>query len=109
MNNKKQDQEIGRYRKKISDQEKKIKMLESDLASAQGGMLEMQMMVDTLLSTITIHHGEKVTDPETGDLLGWRLNVPIFDVGQVKKDYEIHASKDFEKGTYTLGVVPRKN
>ena len=108
MNKKQQDREVGRYRKKIADQEKRVKMLESDLQSAQTGMIEMQMMIDALLSTVVIHHGEKSTDAESGKEIGWRLAVPLFDVAKTRKDYEIHARKDFEQGAYVIGVAPRE-
>lgn len=108
MNKKQHEREIGRYRKKISDQENRMKILESDLQSAQVGMLEMQMMIDALLSTITINYGEKATDAESGKEIGWRLDVPLFDVAQTRKDYEIHARKDFEQDAYVIGVAPRE-
>ncbi|PWL46842.1 MAG: hypothetical protein DBY45_01870 [Clostridiales bacterium] len=108
MNKKQHEREIGRYRKKIFDQENRMKVLESDLQSAQTGMIEMQMMIDALLSTITIHYGEKATDAESGKELGWRLAVPIFDVMDARKNYEIHARKDFEQELYVIGVAPRE-
>ena len=108
MNKKQYEREIGRYRKKIFDQENRMKVLENNLQSAQTGMIEMQMMIDALLSTIVIHHGEKSTDAESGEELGWRLSVPLFDVAQTRKDYEIHARKDFEQGAYVIGVAPRE-
>lgn len=108
MNKKQQDREMGRYRKKIADQEKRIKILESNLQSAQTGMIEMQSMVDALLSTITLHHGEKAIDVESGKEIGWRLTVPIFDVAQIREKYEIHARKDFEQEAYVIGVAPRE-
>lgn len=108
MNKKQHEREIGRYRKKIFDQENRMKIMESDLRSAQTGMIEMQMMIDALLSTIVIHHGEKSTDAESGKEIGWRLAVPIFDVAQTRKDYEIHARKDFEQNAYVIGVASRE-
>lgn len=108
MNKNQHEREIGRYRKKISDQEKHIKILESNLQSTQAGMIEMQMMIDALLSTIVMHHGEKSIDAESGKEIGWRLVVPLFDVAETRKDYEIHARKDFEQDTYVIGVAPRR-
>lgn len=108
MDKKQHEREIGRYRKKIADQEKCIKILEGNLQSTQAGMIEMQMMIDALLSTIVIHHGEKSIDAESGKELGWRLAVPIFDVMDARKNYEIHARKDFEQELYVIGVAPRE-
>ena len=108
MDKKQQEREIGRCQKKIADQEKHIKILESNLQSAQTGMMEMQVMIDALLSTITIHYGERATDAESGKEIGWRLAVPIFDVMDARKNYEIHARKDFEQDAYVIGVAPRE-
>ena len=105
MNKKQHEREVGRYRKKIFDQENRMKVLENNLQSAQTGMIEMQMMIDALLSNIVIHHGEKSTDAKSGEELGWRLSVPLFDVAQTRKDFDIHARKDFEQGTYVIGVA----
>ena len=108
MNKKQHEREIGRYRKKIFDQENRMKVLENNLQSAQTGMIEMQMMIDALLSTIVMHHGEKSIDAESGKEIGWRLAVPLFDVAKTRKDYEIHARKDFEQDAYVIGVAPRE-
>lgn len=105
---KKLTHELGRYRKKVTDQAREIGKLREQLKSADAGNQETQALVDALLTAIVLEHGERVTDPdEPENVLGGRLTVHRFAVQEIRERYEIHARKDAERDLYVLGVVER--
>ena len=102
------ENELGRYQKKVSDQEKVIRKLHGALAEADKGNRETQMLVDAVLTAAVIRLGETAKDPDTGEDIGWRLSLPQFSVREMREKYEIHARRDKEAGEYILGVAERK-
>lgn len=106
---KKLTHELGRYRKKVTDQAREIGKLREQLKSADAGNQETQALVDALLTAIVLEHGERATDPDEPEkVLGGRLAVHRFAVQEIRERYEIHARKDPERDMYVLGVMERK-
>ena len=101
-------EKIEKFQRKIADQKKKIDILKEELDKHQRGSLEIQRMIDALLSTVAIHHGEKAFDDDGKKEIGWRLEIPLFDVDSTLREYEIHARKDTDRGTYVIGVAHRE-
>lgn len=99
--------ELGRYQKKVLDQAKELEALRRSLEAANHGSQETQMLVDALLTCITLAYGEEAKDPDNGEQIGHRLTVPVFSVEEVRSKYEIHARRDEKNGTYILGVIER--
>lgn len=102
------EHELGRYRKKVRDQANELELLRDELEAADYGNRETQALVDALMTAVVLAHGDKATDPDTGEQLGYNLSVPMFSVEEMREKYEIHARADREDGTYTLGVIERE-
>lgn len=101
--------ELGRYRKKVEDQQAQIAGLQRQLEDARLGNQEVQGLVDAVLTAVAIQCGEEVCrDDEAGAAgsLGWRLTLPLFSAEDLRGKYEIHAHRD--EGNYVLGVIPRQ-
>ena len=101
--------ELGRYQKKVADQDKEIKMLRGALEAANGGNRQTQTAVDAILTAVTIRYGTVARDPDDETIeLGWRLSVPMFSIAEMRRKYEIHARRDEEAGLYVMGVAIRE-
>lgn len=102
------EHELGRYRKKVADQAKELSSVRAELEDARAGSLEIQTVVDAVLTAITLEHGTSAADPDAPDnALGWRLEVPMFSVPEMRRKYETHARRDEKAGVYVLGVAER--
>lgn len=97
------EKEIGRRDKKILDQGRELEELRREAAALRKGSAEVQRLVDALLATVVMSCGERATDPDSGEELGWRLQVPGFDVGETLGRYEVHTRRS--KEGYVIGVA----
>lgn len=102
------EKELGKYRKKVTDQDKIIRKLSGELERAHAGAIQLQAATDAVLTAAALAHGEAVQDEESGKSIGWRLRVPLFSIREMRGRYEIHARRDEEEAAYILGVVERK-
>ncbi|MEA4932594.1 MAG: hypothetical protein VB071_03255 [Lawsonibacter sp.] len=102
------EHELGRYQKKVADQGKELQTLQDALEEANVGNQQTQAAVDAVLTAVVLEHGVVAEDPDTGAAMGWRLEVPLFDVRVMRETYEIHARRDKTAGTYVLGVTKRE-
>nr|WP_326184239.1 hypothetical protein [uncultured Oscillibacter sp.] len=102
------EKELGRYRKKASDQEKIIASQHESIMLAHKGAAEIQQGVDAIIAQTALTYGADVTDEETGAYLGKRLALPAFSVDDILARYEIRARKDEKTKEYIVGVVPRE-
>lgn len=100
--------EIGRYMKKINDQEKVIKGLEDLVDTATAANKEAHRAVDAILAQTSVKYGEQVKDDETGDDIGYRLVVPIFSIDDTLGRFEVKARRDVVAGEYIVGVMERR-
>ncbi len=104
------EHELGRYRKKVADDEKEIGRLRGLLAQADRGNRDTQAMVDAILTAVTLKCGEDARDPDDENkVLGKRLILPRFNFLEMRTKYEIHARKDEETDGYIIGVVERSS
>lgn len=104
------EHELGRYRKKVADNEKEIGRLRGLLAQADRGNRDTQAMVDAILTAVTLKCGEDARDPDDeSKVLGKRLILPRFNFLEMRTKYEIHARKDEETDGYIIGVVERSS
>lgn len=104
------EHELGRYRKKVADDEKEIGRLRGLLAQADRGNRDTQAMVDAILTAVTLKCGEDARDPDDeSKVLGKRLILPRFNFLDMRTKYEIHARKDEETDGYIIGVVERSS
>lgn len=103
------EHELGRYKKKVSDQDVVLRKLHNELMDAHKGNQETQAAVDAVLTAVVLGHGVVAEDPdEPGKVLGWRLAVQHFTVNEMREKYEIRTRRDEESDSYVLGVVPRQ-
>lgn len=104
------EHELGRYRKKVADDEKEIGRLRGLLEQADRGNRDTQAMVDAILTAVTLKCGEDARDPDDeSKVLGKRLILPRFNFLDMRTKYEIHARKDEETDSYIIGVVERSS
>lgn len=102
------EHELGRWQKKAADEEKENQRLRTLLEQANEGNRQTQIMVDALLTAVTLRCGEDAIDPDDpGKVLGKRLVLSCFDVLELRRRYEIHTRRDNEKLEYIIGVVER--
>lgn len=101
------EHELGRYRKKVADQAKETEKLRRKAADADAGSAQLQAMVDAVLTAVALEYGLHVTDEASGEELGWRLSLPLVDVAELRRRYEIHARKNGSGGV-TIGVMERE-
>ena len=103
-----QERQLGRYRKKVADMEAELKKARETLQVADGGIDELRRTADGLLAQIAITYGKKVTDEETGEVLGWRLTIDKFSVADVLGKYTVAANYDPLRDKYVVGVFPKE-
>ena len=96
------EHEIGRYRKKVADDAKEKRELKDQLEAFQSGSNQVHMLV-----CMAQTYGVKVTDNETGEELGWRLELAQKPDTQLLQRYEVR-TRAGENGGYTVGVLPRE-
>lgn len=102
--------ELGRWQKKVKDQERQIEALKQRLAAADAGAMEMNNVLTAILSQVAVRYGQPEPDPENpASPLGWRLELPMLGVAETLGKYEQHARRDTAKGLYIIGVVPRRS
>lgn len=101
------EKEIGRYQKKVADQAKENTVLRKRLQDFVDGNAEVNMQVDAILAQVSIIYGEDGEDPDTGEIIGRRLVLPLADLRDVYSRYEVRARKDEAAQRYIIGVVPR--
>lgn len=100
------EHEIGRYRKKVADDAKEMRKLREQLEAFQRGNDQVHMTVNAILIRMAMEYGVRVTDDETGDELGWRLEMQKPDVEMCSR-FEVRTRAN-ENGGYTVGVLPRE-
>lgn len=102
------EKELGRYRKKVSDQQQEINTLRRRLDEAIDGAVETNRALDAILAQAAVRYGERARDEDTGEELGWRLTLPCFSVAGTLAGYEVRARRDEKNREYILGVMERK-
>lgn len=94
--------ELEKLRKKIADQQKLLREKDRLLAGTE----EMQAAVDAILTEIVLEHGVIAKDEESGEELGWRLELHRFDVRQLREKYELRVMRALDG--YRMAVCLRE-
>lgn len=102
------EKELGRYRKKVEDQQKEIDGLKKRQFDDLEGNKQINQAIDAILAQIALKYGELAMDEETGEELGWRLSIPLFSVSETLERYEIRTRRDERMQEYIVGVMERK-
>lgn len=102
------EKELGRYRKKVADQDRIIKGLEDMVETANAGDRQMHMAVDAILAQAAVKYGAPVRDEESGEPLGYRLVLPAFSIEKTLNRFEVRARRDEEAAEYVIGAMERR-
>lgn len=100
--------ELGRYQKKVADQEAIIKRQNKMLETATAGLGELRRATDAILAQAAVHHGETITDDDGKTTLGFRLEVPMVPVAETLAQYEVKARRDAERRVYVIGAFTKE-
>lgn len=87
---------IKRLEEQLRCARKEADRLRVELEEARDGAVEMQGLVDSLLTAVVLEHG---TDGV--------LAISCFDHAAVRRDYELQARRDQERDGYLLRAVQR--
>lgn len=68
------------------------------------GSLQLQAATDALTAAIAVQYGTEVKD-DSGAVIGYRLELPRFNIAELLAKYNIKASQDPVTGDYTIGVI----
>lgn len=96
--------ELGRYRKKVADQDARIRDLEEQVVDREEGASQVACLVDAVLAAVAANYGTKVTGDD-GDLLGYRLELEGFKLERMRELWQVSAQRQGD--TYTIGVMSR--
>ncbi len=107
MSNDKLEMELGRFKKKVSEQQRKIKALQDENDRLVRGAMQTGAIVDALFATVAMAHGESVPDEETGEVIGHRLSLPLIDVEAVRSKYFVQARRSTDHSRYIIDVVAK--
>lgn len=98
-------EELAWYRTRAAQLREQVERLEEALDRHSDGTAQLQMAADALLCQVALVYGQPVEDEETGQVLGRRLTLPLYEAGELLARYQVRARKDPEKGEYVVGVV----
>ena len=96
------ERELGRWQKKVADQQKEMERLRKVEAVAQAAISDFSRQMDGALGAAAMRYGEQALDPDTGALLGWRMPLPAFSLEEQR--YEVKTLRT-EGGGYLVIVV----
>ena len=96
--------ELGRYQKKVGDQQAELQELRKKLEGHETGAAQVNTLVDAVLAAVAVKYGTAVQDE--GEALGYRLELDDFAVDRLLDAWEVHAQK--RDGVYVVGVMPRE-
>lgn len=100
------EKELGRWQKKAADQREELERLRQREDEAWQAVRETGRLLDGILCALAIDKGERATDPDTGEALGWRLVVPGFALEELEEKYEVRARRD-GGGRYVIGAAEK--
>lgn len=101
------ENELGRYKKKVADQQAIIKDQGQRLVEASQGAQELNTAVDGLLIAIALEYGHSITDDDGTVIMGDNLVVPFFVLEDMLNKYQLKCSRT-ESGGYLVRVVDKE-
>lgn len=103
----KKNKELAWYRTRAARLAGEVAQLRETLRRQDEGTAQLHLAANGLLCQTALTYGREVADEETGEVLGRRLELPLYDAGELMARYEIHARRDREQGKYFVGVVEK--
>ena len=98
------EHELGRYRKKVEDQQKEMDKLNEMTRTQAEGADQVGILVDAILAATASRYGTVVEDDD-GNVIGFRLELEEFELERMRKLWQVSAQKHGD--TYTIGVMAR--
>ncbi len=93
--------ELGRWKKRVSGQQKELARLKEELKEFEAGRAQLCQAADGVLAETAKTFGERLKDG------GWRMSIPAPSVARTARDYDVLAQR--EAGGYVVTVLPRKD
>lgn len=100
------EKELGRYRKKVADQQKEIDGLREQVVTAHAGLAQLSMGMDAFQAQTALKYGTMAIDEDTGEELGWNMLLPLYSMEETVEKYEVHTWRKEQE--YFVGVMERK-
>lgn len=101
------EKELGRWQKKVEDQKALLQKREEELGNAVNGLKEIGTLLDATMVQVAIQCGTKVTDEESGEVIGYRLELPRLSVAEILAQWEVRVEWRYDGGYY-IGAVPKE-
>lgn len=96
------EHELGRYRKKVADQDAQIEKLKDMVQYNMEGAQELSRLIDAILSAVASKYGFVVRD-ENQEVIGYRLELDDFAVDRMMDRFQVNSQK---RGTqYIIGAM----
>lgn len=93
--------ELGRWKKKVADQQKQIDALKAEVEASFCGMRELSAVTDSVLISLALRYGEARQDG------GSYLSIPLVSVRQNLRDYAVSADISSDNAHYDIAVRRR--
>ena len=95
------EHELGRYRKKVADQDAQIEKLKDMVQYQTEGAQELGRLIDAILAAVASKYGVVVRD-ESQEVIGYRLELDDFAVDRMMDRFQVNSQK---RGTqYIIGA-----
>lgn len=103
------EKELGRYWKKVVDQQKEIRQLREQVDNLMGGLAELSIGMDAFQAQTALKYGTRAIDEDTGEKIGWNMSLPLYSAVETVEKYEVHTWKKEAEQEYFVGVMERKD
>ena len=100
------EHELGRYRKKVADQQKELDRLNEQVRAQAEGADQVGILVDAILAATASRYGTVVEDDD-GNVIGFRLELEDFELERMRKRWRVSAQR--RGSTYIVGVMERED
>lgn len=101
------EKELGRYRKKVLDQQEVIDELREQVKNASVGLAQLSMGMDAFQAQTALKYGTRAIDEETGEEIGWNMSLPLYSAEETLAQYKVKTWKKEADQEYFVGVMER--
>lgn len=100
------EHELGRYRKKVADQQKAIDRMSEQVRTQAEGADQVGILVDAILAATASRYGTVVEDDD-GNVIGFRLELADFELERMRRCWRVSAQR--RGSSYVVGVMERED
>lgn len=102
------EKELGRYRKKVDDQQKEIDALREQVKTARVGLAQLSMGMDAFQAQTALKYGTRAIDKDTGEEIGWNMSLPLYSMEETVEKYKVSTWRKEHEQEYFVGVMERE-